>query len=180
MELAFKFHQEGRLGDAERLYREVLRTKPRDFEALHMLGILKLQQNQPDDAVRLISVALEVDRTSVAAHSNYGLALNALGRHAEALVSFIQYVQRDSEQYHSVHDSRQNLNAVITISPFRCRRPFSEPDGKERQPQPGNIGQHMPCICEQCKAVGENTADDFRNQIGEREAENQHQFFLIA
>lgn len=88
MELAFKFHQEGRLADAERLYREVLQKKPRDFEALHMLGILKLQQNQPGDAVGLIAAAIAVDRTSVAAHSNYGLALGALGRHDEALASF--------------------------------------------------------------------------------------------
>jgi predicted O-linked N-acetylglucosamine transferase (SPINDLY family) len=88
IELAFKFHQEGRLNEAERLYREVLRTRPSDFEALHMLGILKLQQGQPEDAVRLIGAALEVDRRSVAAHSNHGLALGALKRHQEALASY--------------------------------------------------------------------------------------------
>ena len=88
IELAFKFHQEGRLGEAERLYREVLRARPADFEALHMLGILKLQQQQPEDAVRLIGAALDVDRRSVAAHSNHGLALAALKRHDEALLSY--------------------------------------------------------------------------------------------
>ncbi len=88
MELAFKFHQEGRLGDAERLYRQLLQTRPRDFEALHMLGILKLQQEQPEDALRFIGAALDIDRRSVAARSNYGLALAALGRHEEALESF--------------------------------------------------------------------------------------------
>ena len=88
IELAFKFHQEGRLSEAERLYREVLRARPADFQALHMLGILKLQQQQPEDAVRLIGAALEVDRRSVAAHSNHGLALAALKRHDEALASY--------------------------------------------------------------------------------------------
>jgi predicted O-linked N-acetylglucosamine transferase (SPINDLY family) len=88
IELAFKFHQEGRFGEAERLYREVLRVRPKDFEALHMLGILKLQQEQAEDAVRLIGAALTVDRRSVAAHSNHGLALAALKRHEEALASY--------------------------------------------------------------------------------------------
>lgn len=93
IELAFKFHQEGRFGEAERLYREVLRARPADFEALHMLGILKLQQQQPEDAVRLIGAALDVDRRSVAAHSNHGLALAALKRHDEALLSYERALQ---------------------------------------------------------------------------------------
>lgn len=88
IELAFKFHQEGRLAEAERLYRELLQARPQDFEALHMLGILKLQQRQAEEAVRLIGEALAVDPRSVAAHSNYGLALSALQRHAEALASY--------------------------------------------------------------------------------------------
>ena len=85
---ALKFHQEGRLSDAERLYRDVLRTSPRDFEALHLLGVLKLQQDQPEEAIRLIGAALEVDRSSAAAHANRGRALAALKRHAEALASY--------------------------------------------------------------------------------------------
>ena len=88
IDLAFKFHQEGRLNEAERLYREVLQSRPQEFEALHMLGILKLQQKEPEEAVRLIGAALEVDRHSVAAHSNRGLALGALNRHQEALASY--------------------------------------------------------------------------------------------
>ena len=51
---ARKLHQEGRLGDAERLYRLVLQQQPRDFEALHLLGALKLQQDRPEEAIGLI------------------------------------------------------------------------------------------------------------------------------
>jgi predicted O-linked N-acetylglucosamine transferase (SPINDLY family) len=85
---AFKFHQEGRLSDAERLYREYLKARPRDFDALHMLGILKLEQGEPDEAARLIAAAIETNRKSAAAHANYGIALAALGRHEEALASY--------------------------------------------------------------------------------------------
>jgi protein O-GlcNAc transferase len=85
---AVQLHQQGRLVDAERLYREALRAKARDFDALHMLGILKLQQGDPAEAARLLEAAIEVDRKSAAAHSNYGAALAALGRHQEALASY--------------------------------------------------------------------------------------------
>jgi predicted O-linked N-acetylglucosamine transferase (SPINDLY family) len=81
-------HQQGRLAEAERLYRDLLRAQPRDFEALHMLGVLKLQQDQPADALRLIESALEVDPSSAAAHANRGQALASLGRHDDALASY--------------------------------------------------------------------------------------------
>lgn len=85
---ALQLHQEGRLADAERLYREVLRRSGRDFEALHLLGVLKMQQGQAQEAVRLLAVAVEVDPASAAAHSNYGLALAALKRNEEAFASY--------------------------------------------------------------------------------------------
>ena len=85
---AVKLHQEGQLSEAERMYRSILWAAPRDFDALHLLGVLKLQQDDPNEAVRLIGAALEVDRKSVSAHLNYGAALAALKRHEEALASY--------------------------------------------------------------------------------------------
>ena len=85
---AVKFHQQGQWNDAERLYREVLRESPRDFDALHLLGVLKLQQGEPEEALRLTEAALEVDTESAALHSNRGIALASLKRHDEALTSF--------------------------------------------------------------------------------------------
>jgi protein O-GlcNAc transferase len=92
---ARKLHQEGRLGDAERLYRVVLQQQPRDFEALHLLGALKLQQDQPAEAIGLIEAALDVDRSSASTHSNHGLALAALRRPEEALASYAQALSID-------------------------------------------------------------------------------------
>ena len=88
IEQAIQLHQQGRLIDAERLYREVLRVSPRDFEALHRLGVLKAQQGKPDEAVRLIESALAVDRTSVPAYLNCALVLVGAGRHADALAAY--------------------------------------------------------------------------------------------
>jgi protein O-GlcNAc transferase len=85
---AIKLHQEGRLGEAERLYRDILRNRPRDLAALNLLGALKLQQDRPQDAVDLIRAAIEIDQSSEAAQSNLGLALAALKRPEEALASY--------------------------------------------------------------------------------------------
>ncbi|HEY7298332.1 MAG TPA: tetratricopeptide repeat protein [Xanthobacteraceae bacterium] len=88
LQQAIAFHRQGRLVDAERLYCQALRAKTRDFDALHMLGILKLQQNDAEQAACLFEAALAADPASAAAHSNYGAALSALGRHEQALLSY--------------------------------------------------------------------------------------------
>jgi predicted O-linked N-acetylglucosamine transferase (SPINDLY family) len=85
---ALELHKQGHVNEAERLYRSVLLSSPRDFDALHLLGVLKLQNGDPAEAVRLIGAAIEIDRRSVPAHLHQGLALAALNRHEEALDAF--------------------------------------------------------------------------------------------
>ena len=81
-------HQQGRLQDAERLYREALEFDPRCFDAIHYLGVIALQTGRPERAAELISQAIALDGGVAAAHSHLGLAQNALRRHEEALSSF--------------------------------------------------------------------------------------------
>jgi predicted O-linked N-acetylglucosamine transferase (SPINDLY family) len=88
IEQAVRLHQQGRLAEAERLYRELLRTRPRDVQALHMLGLLQLRQGMAQEAVQLIAAALAIDPRSAAAHSHHAMALSALNRREEALASF--------------------------------------------------------------------------------------------
>lgn len=83
---AIRFHEQGHLIEAERIYRELLRASPRHFEALHRLGALKAQQGELGEAQRLLEKAIEIDATSVSCHLNYALLLADLGRH-EAVVA---------------------------------------------------------------------------------------------
>jgi predicted O-linked N-acetylglucosamine transferase (SPINDLY family) len=85
---ALELHKQGQVNEAERLYRSVLLSSPCDFDALHLLGVLKLQNGDPAEAVRLIGAAIEIDQRSVPAHLHQGLALAALNRHEEALDAF--------------------------------------------------------------------------------------------
>ena len=50
--------QTGNIDTAGRLYSEVLRHRPDEFEALHMLGVIEYQRGDFAKALRLIATAL--------------------------------------------------------------------------------------------------------------------------
>lgn len=56
-----KAHRDGKLEDAERIYRSILKTDPNHADANHNLGILALGMNQPKHAVRYLSAALKTN-----------------------------------------------------------------------------------------------------------------------
>jgi tetratricopeptide (TPR) repeat protein len=85
---AFRAHQEGDFALAERLYADVLQYCPDEFDALHMLGLLRYQRGHLADALRLIAAALERNGEWADAWSNLGLVLEAQGRVADALTCY--------------------------------------------------------------------------------------------
>lgn len=85
---ALAFHQQGHLAEAERLYQGVLKSERNQFDALHLLGMLRYQQGRYSDAQPLIAAALRSNAASVVALSNYGLVLNKLGRGEEAIAAY--------------------------------------------------------------------------------------------
>ena len=54
-------HREGKLQDAERLYRAVLQTQPNHPDANHNLGVLALAVGKPLEAIPLFKLALEAN-----------------------------------------------------------------------------------------------------------------------
>ena len=88
IEQAMMLHQQGKFADAERIYEEVLRQQPNHFDALHLLGVIALDQNkQPERAVELIQKAIGLNPKVAAAHSNLSKALLDMKRPEEALAS---------------------------------------------------------------------------------------------
>jgi Tfp pilus assembly protein PilF len=88
LKLAVAHHQAGRLGEAEALYRRVLRALPTQADALHLLGVVAHQRGQHEEALDLISRAIAVNATKAEFHINHGSALQALGRSDDAIASF--------------------------------------------------------------------------------------------
>ena len=66
------------------LCREVLRGRPNEFDALHLLGVLELDGPRVEDAEKLLRRAVKLQPGSAEAHSNLGLACAKLKRFEEA------------------------------------------------------------------------------------------------
>ena len=84
---ALMLHQSGQAEDAVRIYAQILRAHPDQYDSLHFLAVAHLQAARPDEALPLLDRAVEVRPAEAKAHASRALALNALGRHAEALAS---------------------------------------------------------------------------------------------
>ena len=54
-------YKEGKLEEAERLYRDILQSQPLHPEANHNLGVLAVSMNKADTALPLFKAALEAD-----------------------------------------------------------------------------------------------------------------------
>src|SRR5664279_3633324 len=85
---ALALHQAGRLADAEKMYRIILKAQPDHFDSLHLLGVIFHQRGDHAEAVRQIDVALKINPKMVSAYSNRGVALGELKRFEEALASY--------------------------------------------------------------------------------------------
>jgi len=68
-------HRIGALDSAAAMYREILLAAPRNFNALHMLGVIHMQRGEPKQAAELIRQALTVDGRQPAAYGNLASAL---------------------------------------------------------------------------------------------------------
>ncbi len=82
--LALRYHQAGRLAEAEAIYRRVLAADPEQVDALHLLGVLAHQVGRSDIAVELIGKAVSRNAGNYAAFVNLGEAYRALGQLANA------------------------------------------------------------------------------------------------
>ena len=90
IEAALAAHHAGRLDEAERLYRRILRAEPEHFDALHCLGIIQHQAGRNERALGFFERALRTNRQSSQLHNNRAATLNALNRAPEALASLDQ------------------------------------------------------------------------------------------
>src|SRR5256885_37876 len=88
VEQALAVHQTGQLEEAQRLYLSVLVEQPNNFDALHLLGVLKYQRGELAESLRLIEAALALEPNAPRALSNRALVLGTLGRTTEALASY--------------------------------------------------------------------------------------------
>ncbi len=98
-EQAVAAHGAGRLDQAEKFYREVLRADARSFPALHMLGFLKAQQGRYDEAIVLLHRAVRANPTDPVALAHYAHALMAAHRFKEALAAYDRLLANEPRHF---------------------------------------------------------------------------------
>jgi len=81
---ALEHHRRGELAEAVRIYEDLLAAQPDHPDALHLLGVVALQQGQRQRAVELIGRAIARQPGVAAYHANLAEAYRVLGRPAEA------------------------------------------------------------------------------------------------
>ena len=84
-ETAVRFHQSGRVDEAEGLYRRALDAQPDHPRAHQLLGVLCFQTGRFREAVDLLERAVALDPQSAAAHCNLGMVLTMLSRNSQAI-----------------------------------------------------------------------------------------------
>ncbi|HEX5280598.1 MAG TPA: tetratricopeptide repeat protein [Micropepsaceae bacterium] len=74
----------GRLAEAAAIYRQVLQQEPRNYDALHALGVIYFRSGQLREAEQMMAQAAGVNPRAAAAFFDHGCVLMAAGRFEEA------------------------------------------------------------------------------------------------
>ena len=85
---AVRLHQAGELEQAAALYRKVLIADPNSADALHLLGMVALQQGEPKTAVELIAAAIALHDREASYHFHLALALQTLNDMQGAVTNY--------------------------------------------------------------------------------------------
>ncbi|HEY0342488.1 MAG TPA: tetratricopeptide repeat protein, partial [Steroidobacteraceae bacterium] len=92
---AVSLHTQGKLAEAETLYRKVLRKDPDNFDATHLLGVVEMQRGRYAPAIELLSKAVSLNSSQPQALANLGSALLRANRTEEALGRYERALELD-------------------------------------------------------------------------------------
>ena len=107
MALAAEHHKEGRLEEAEHLYRRILRQRPRNVDALRLLAALAVRAGRNDEGEQLLDRAISIAPDYTTALLDLGRLRKEQDRFAEALECFDRAaaLEPDNPQAHFLRGS---------------------------------------------------------------------------
>jgi predicted O-linked N-acetylglucosamine transferase (SPINDLY family) len=113
---AFSSFQQGRLEEAERSFKQLLRKDPKNLPALNVLAIVLISLKRYADAEPYLQAALRLNATSDVTFYNYGLALKAMRRSDEALQRLTQALALNSGNAETWNNRGAVLNDLSDFS----------------------------------------------------------------
>lgn len=85
LQQAIALHLRGQLAQAGALYEQILAADPAHFDALHLLGVVAVNQGDASRALSYFDQAIEIDGSNALAHFNRGTARQSLAQWSGAL-----------------------------------------------------------------------------------------------
>ncbi|SFB20042.1 Tetratricopeptide (TPR) repeat [Collimonas sp. OK607] len=85
---AYKNFQEGNVGHAERSLKDILKSQPNNFDALHILGVICAATGQKDEAAQLFRQALALDGKNVSLYYKLARVQFESGQLEAALLAY--------------------------------------------------------------------------------------------
>jgi Tfp pilus assembly protein PilF len=176
---AMLHHQAGRLSEAERLYRRILRDRPSHPGTNTALGMALKDQGKLDEAAAAFQRVVAVAPDYAAGHNNFGNILYQQGKLKEAEASYRRALALSPDMV----DALKNLGLVIVDSgrfaesfvPFRrhAELAYGEPENSARgfEPAPPYKARHdeeQRDYLNGGKAVGDGAPAKFHIEEGAR------------
>lgn len=112
IEYAIKLHQNKQLDGAESLYRKILELSPNQADALHYLGMIRFQKGRPDEAIRLITQAIEQVSDYPDFYNNLGNIFVSIDNVDAALACYSSAIELDPEHA----DFHNNLGVLYRVT----------------------------------------------------------------
>ncbi len=106
LDLATEHHRTGRLVEAAALYQQILQADPQHPLALHLLGVVALQQGNAGLAVELINKAVTSKPDFAEAYGNLAAAYRSLGDLDQAIASLRKALSQNPDN--ADHDAAHN------------------------------------------------------------------------
>ena len=127
---AFGLNQAGRLDEAARAAKGILKLQPKEPNALYLLGIVAHQQGARKDAARWFEKCRKADPKNVGAHSGLGIVRMDEGRYAEAVKCFDKVLVQmpdDAATLNNIGLAKQRLGETIQAIAFYERAVKANP-----------------------------------------------------
>lgn len=122
LDSALRYHHQGQLPRAGKLYKKVLKREPDHVSANHLLGVLSHQTERNKLAIRLIAKAIAARPDMVEARSNLAMTCNELDRFDEvisACENAIAINPYSADAYYSQGDAHRGLaNPAAALACF--------------------------------------------------------------
>jgi tetratricopeptide (TPR) repeat protein len=112
LNLSLQNIQSGRLDEAERLLKQVIKIQPKNADALCFLSVVSAHKLNYQEALIAIDKAIEASPRFPLAYSNKGNILKELGRYDEAIASLDKAIQLDRNFVEAYNNKGNVLQAI--------------------------------------------------------------------